>query len=106
MSQIVTRPHLDADGSITFERSQDVEDIIEHNKTLRSMPQKSDWGRHKWNLPNVIVEQLYKAYNGDEFPKPMNQEFWAFVDRKMDDPDYRAFRVDNPSNPFFIGHRK
>jgi len=104
---VATRLHFDAsENKITAQRTQDVEDIIEHNKVLRSMPQKSDWGRHKWNLPNVIVEQFYKSYNGDGPPKPMNAEFWAYVDRKMDDPDYRAFRVDDASNPFFIGHRK
>ncbi len=32
----------------------DVEDILEHNKTLRSMSQKSDWGRHIASIPNII----------------------------------------------------
>jgi len=107
MNEVATRLHFDSDGSMTVETVQDVEDILEHNKTLRSMPQRSDWGRHKWSAPNVIVEKLFNEFNKDCVPpRPMSTEFWVFVDKKMDDPDYKAFRVDDPANPFFIGYRK
>ena len=42
------------DRSITVYSHDDVEDILENNKRLRSTPQKSDWGRHVASIPNVI----------------------------------------------------
>jgi hypothetical protein len=47
-----------ADGSaITVQRVQDVEPILEHNKTLRTIEQRSDWGRHIASVPNVVLEK-------------------------------------------------
>lgn len=105
MSDLLTRFHFDNDA-VTVERVQDVEDIIEYNKLLRDQSQVGADFHQKWSLPNVMIERFYLEYAGDNAAPPMNGEFWAFVDKKMNDPDYAKFRTDNPSSPFFIGYRK
>ena len=45
------------DGDLVVRSFQDVEDIIERNKRLRSESQKSDWGRHVASIPNNILLQ-------------------------------------------------
>lgn len=98
MSEVSTRVTTDiSERKYHFERVQDVEPILEHNKLLRTMPQKSDWGRHIANIPNVIYEKWFKEYNeGRSTPdlKIFGPEFAAFVDRKLKDPDWAYLRVD------------
>jgi hypothetical protein len=94
MSEVVTRVHVDAsERRVIFERVQDVEPILEHNKMLQTMPQKSDWGRHIGSIPNVILERWiheegvnYLALPGDEFAR--------LIRRKLNDPDWRHLRTD------------
>lgn len=101
-----TRLHFSADGSFTAETVQDVEDIIENNKVLREQTTHGRDFRHKWNLPAVMVHKFYNEYNeGLSETRPMNQEFWLWVDRKLNDPDLAKFRTSNPSNPFRLGYR-
>lgn len=86
-----------ADGSsFTVERVQDVEPIIEHNKLLQTIEQKSDWGRHIASVPNVVLEKwLNEAWeNGNTNMQFGSEEFYQMVERKLQDPDYRAFRTD------------
>ena len=45
-----------SDGVVAY-TEQDVEAIIENNKRLQSIPQKSDWGRHVATIPNVFLTQ-------------------------------------------------
>jgi hypothetical protein len=110
MSDVETRVHVDpTERKYTFERVQDVEPILEHNKALRGLDQKSDWGRHIANIPNVVYEGWLNEYNeGRAVPdmKMFGPEFSEFVRKKLYDPDWSALRVDNPSNPFFIGYRR
>jgi len=94
---------------IDVQRTQDVEDILENAKELAKQPNPT--GDHfwdKWTLPNVIVEQFYIKYNeGRVDPKPMNQEFWLWVDKEvMTNPDYSRFRTGNKSRPFVMGYDK
>ncbi len=95
---IETRFHLDSNGTdITVERVQDVEPILEHNRVLRGLSQKSDWGRHKASIPNVIYEKWFNEYNAGRVPPDMNMfgpEFGSFVNRKLNDPDWAYLRVD------------
>jgi hypothetical protein len=95
---IATRFHLDRNGrDLTVERVQDVEPILDHNKLLRALPQKSDWGRHKACIPNVIYERWFNEYNAGRVPPDLDMfgpEFSAFVNVKLDDPDWAYLRVD------------
>lgn len=98
MSDVVTRVHSDpSTRSYTFQRIQDVEPILERNKALRSMPQKSDWGRHVASIPNVIYEKWFNEYNEGRSPPDLRMfgdEFSAFVERKLQDPEWAYLRTD------------
>ncbi len=98
MSEIFTQVTSDpTERKYHFNRVQDVEPILEHNKLLRTMPQKSDWGRHIASIPNVIYEKWFNEYNaGRSKPdlKIFGPEFSAFVQRKLQDPDYAYLRTD------------
>jgi hypothetical protein len=90
-----------ADGSkITIERVQDVEPIIEHNKKLQTIEQRSDWGRHVASVPNVVLEKwLNEEWDrGNIHMQFGTEEFYAMVERKLQDPDYRMFRTDASFN--------
>lgn len=94
-----TRIHVDG-KELTIERTQDVEPIIERNKALQSVEQKSDWGRHIASIPNIFLEQWlndeWKRGNvGLEFG---SDEFWKIVKRKLDDPEWQFLRVDGVSS--------
>lgn len=96
-NMLQTSLHVDESAkTFTFERAQDVEDIIELNKQLKTMEQKSDWGRHKARIPNIFLEQwLNEEYNrGNVSLRMYTPEFDAMVARKLDDPDWRFLRVD------------
>lgn len=98
MSDVLTRFHQDhSERLLTVERIQDVEPILENNHTLRSMPQKSDFMRHKARIPNVIYERWFNEYNaGRATPdlKMFGPEFAQFVNKKLNDPDWAYLRVD------------
>ena len=74
---------------------QDVEPILENNKLLRSMPQKSDFGRHIAEIPNVVCLQWIEEerQRGHEI-QFMSAEFKELVKRKIRDPDYAYLRTD------------
>lgn len=75
---------------------QDCDPILEHNKLLRSMPQKSDWGRHIASIPNVILTKwLNEEYaRGNVSLRMFSKEFDALVARKLRDPEWAYLRVD------------
>lgn len=108
MSEIQTRVHSDvSERAYTFERIQDVEPILERNKALQGEQQRSDWGRHFASVPAVIVEKwLNEEYaRGNTELRFLGPGFDEFIERKLRDPDNRAWRTDNPSNPFYMGYR-
>jgi len=93
-----TRIHLDSNGQdITVEMIQDVEPILEHNKLLRSMEQKSDWGRHIASIPNVIMARWLNEEwaRGNVSIKLFGPEMDALVDRKLKDPAWAYLRTDS-----------
>lgn len=98
MSEVFTRVKTDTtERKYHFERIQDVEPILEHNKLLRTMPQKSDWGRHVASIPNVIYEKWFNEYNAGRSKPDLSMfgpEFSAFVEQKLKDPDWAYLRVD------------
>lgn len=90
-----------ADGSkIVIERVQDVEPILEHNRVLQTLEQRSDWGRHVASVPNVILEKwLNEEWDrGNVILQFGSDEFFQMVERKLQDPQYRAFRTDASFN--------
>lgn len=88
------RLHVALDGGdLVVRRYQDAQDIADRAKMLREQPQHGDF-HHKWSLPNVMVDKFYQEYCGDfnkGAAKPMDAEFWAWVHKKMKDPQFKVF---------------
>lgn len=104
----LTRVHLDrSEKLIHVERLQDVEDILEDNKRLQGEQQRSDMMRHTGRVPAVVIEQWLNEEHkrGNTSLRFLGPGFDDWLIRKLKDPDNRAWRVDNPSNPFFMGWR-
>ncbi len=95
MSEVETRVHHTSDG-LLVERWQDCEPIIERNKRLQNMPQKSDWGRHVASIPCVILEKWLneEALRGNHAVRLFSEEFNQIVAKKLKDPDWRWLRTD------------
>ena len=92
-----TRLTLDqGEGVIVAETVQDVGPILERNKALRSIEQKSDWGRHIASIPNVIlIRWLNEEYaRGNVGLRIFSKEFDALIAKKLNDPDWKFLRVD------------
>ena len=98
---VATRIHLDPNGNdLAIEHVQDVEPILEHNAMLRTLDQKSDWGRHIASIPNVIMtrwlNEEYAAGNIDL--KMFSPEFDLIVEKKLKDPEWAFLRTDKQSS--------
>lgn len=97
MGDIFSWVHQDHnEKTTTFGRTQDVEPYLEHNKLLRSMPQKSDWGRHIASIPNVIIERWLNEEHarGNIGLRLYSREFDELIARKLRDPDWAYLRTD------------
>lgn len=109
MSDVAAQILLDSNGQdMAIRHVQDVEPILEHNAALRTMEQKSDWGRHVAKIPNVIyirwLDEEHKKGNTDL--RLFTPEFDAIVQKKLQDPDWAYLRVDKPALQVgFIGAR-
>ena len=92
-SRIVTDNNGD---TVTIYVEDDVEDIIEQNKQLATLPQKSDWGRHVASIPNVILNRWLneEQLRGNWMLRMGGEEWDKLVARKLQDPDWRFLRVD------------
>ena len=103
--EVITNLRWDGDTLIVH-RSQDAQDIADRAKMLAEQPQHGADFHHRWSIPATMVEQFYQEYCGDGFAeaKPMNQEFWEWVHKKMKDPAYKIFWTHNPSKPFHMGY--
>ena len=84
------------DRSITVYSHDDVEDILENNKRLRSTPQKSDWGRHIASIPNVIsVKWLNEEWErGNTKLRFLSKEWDELVAKKLKDQEWAFLRTD------------
>lgn len=75
----------------------DVTDVLEHNRQLRSMEQKMDWGRHIASIPNVIlVKWLNDERNRGRDIKAFSKEMDELVAQKLADPEWAYLRTDGP----------
>jgi hypothetical protein len=100
MSGVAVNFHRDSNGKdLTIEHVQDVEPILENNQRLRTMEQRSDWGRHVADIPNVIYVQWLNEEHakGNTKLRLFTPEFDALVQRKLKDPDWFHLRTDKPS---------
>ena len=101
--------HLALEGADLVVRTfQDAQDIADRAKMLREQPNRGDF-HHKWSIPNTLVDQFYGEYCGIDshgvatgVAKPMNQEFWTWVHKKMQDPQYKVFWCHD--NQFRVGY--
>ena len=83
------------DGNLIVHSSGDVEDTLEGNHQLRSMPQTSDWIRHVYRVPNEVVLQiLNEAWQRGHYVKYLSKEFEELVTRKLRDREFYKLRVD------------
>ena len=92
-TKIVT---YDDGETVTIVVEDDVEDIIEQNKQLATLEQKSDWGRHVASIPNVILNRWLneEQLRGNHMLRMGGEEWDKLVARKLQDPDWRFLRVD------------
>ena len=95
-----TRVHLDSNGKdLAIENLQDVEPILEWNKSARSEEQRSDWGRHIARIPNVkLVEWMNEEHaKGNTAFRLFTKEADELIARKLKDSDNAYLRVDKPA---------
>jgi hypothetical protein len=91
-SDVQTQYHFDADGLLTVNRVQDCEDIIENNKLLQTVEQKSDWGRQIASIPCIVLERWIRE-DGVNYLALPGDEFGRLVKRKLRDPDWAWLRT-------------
>ena len=91
-----TRVLLEKDRSIVVASQDDVEGVLEHNKKLRSITQRSDWGRHVASIPPVIcVKWLNEEYErGNNQIRFLSKEWDELVLKKLNDPEWKYLRTD------------
>lgn len=95
--EIDTKLHVDESaGSFTINRVQDVQDIIDRNKYLQTVEQKSDWGRHVATIPNIFLEKWLREEwdRGNVDLKLFSVEMDELCERKLKDPDWKFLRSD------------
>jgi hypothetical protein len=108
--EILNRAHFDpVERAFTFQQIQDVTDIMDRNKALQneSADHKVTW-RHHACVPNVVITKWLQEEwaRGNASLRFLGPGFDEWYQKKLDDPDNRAWRTDNPSNPFYLGWRK
>jgi hypothetical protein len=86
---------LDHTGTVIASTTQDVEPILERNKLLRGEPQRSDWGRHVAQIPNVLLVQWLNEEHarGNTQLRMFTREFDELVARKLADPEWAYLRT-------------
>lgn len=92
----MTQIRLDkSDRRIIVVSQDDVEGVLERNKVLRALPQKSDWGRHVASIPNVIVVKwLNEAWERGQDIRYLSKEWDELVLKKINDPEWKYLRTD------------
>ena len=84
------------DKSIVAVSVQDCDEILDQNKILREQTQKSDWGRHIAQVPNVIITKWLNEEwaKGNTHLRPFTKEFnETVVKKKLQDPNYKYLLV-------------
>tara|TARA_R110002020_G_scaffold287099_1_gene502589 strand:- start:31060 stop:31365 length:306 start_codon:yes stop_codon:yes gene_type:complete len=98
MSEIKTVFHENRDGSMTFERKQDIGDILADNKELYkggdSQPEDLSMGRRVASIPLVVVEQWMKE-GINIFDMGHDPDVKREVHKRLNSVDYRHLRTHN-----------
>jgi hypothetical protein len=96
---------LNEKRSIAVVSTDDVEPILEGNKTLRGVEQtNTDGFRHKARIPNILmVKWLNEEWARGSNVRYLSTEWDAVVARKLKDPEYAYLLVDGPSH--WVGYR-
>lgn len=94
MSLVSTIIHSDAsEGTVTFQRVQDVEAILENNKRLQNEAQgRAETFHHVGTIPNIILERWMKE-DGVNYLALSGEEFGKLVFKKLRDPDWAWLRT-------------
>lgn len=101
-----THIHLDSNGQdLAVEHVQDVQPILEQNKLLRTLQQKSDCTREVADIPNVILIRWLNEEHarGNTELRMFSFEFNQIVKRKLRDPDWANLRTDSQQVQGFMG---
>ena len=82
----------DAHGTIIFKTTQDTDGIVESNKAIRNAggPKHKNM-KHIARVPKIFIEQWLK----ESGLRMGTREFLDYIKKKINDPDYEAFKVTN-----------
>lgn len=95
MGNVETRFHIQSDGTLIIETSQDCEAIIENNHALNMEAQRSDWGRHVATIPNgLLVKWMNEERERGHPVRFLSKEMDEMVEKKLKDPLYAKLRTD------------
>lgn len=92
MSGVSTRVHAGADGTLTFERVQDCDPILDANKALQNdgdgySPSREL--RRVASIPNVVIEKWLNEEGINFF----NPDHWSAIRRKLNSNEYLWLRT-------------
>lgn len=80
--------------NIVLYHEDDVHEVLEHNKQLRSMDQTGDF-RHIASIPPVVlVKWMDDERNRGREIQFLSKEMDELVQRKLNDPDWKYLRTD------------
>jgi hypothetical protein len=99
-----TQTHQDGKTTV-INRVQDVEPVLERNKELQKIPQRSEWFRHTATIPNVILEQwLQEEWSkGNADLTWSSKEFEQIIRKKLADPDWKYLKVIDSAPRYVTG---
>jgi hypothetical protein len=87
---IRTRFHPHSDGTVTVQRTDDVEPVLDWNKKLQTTPQtRTESFHHIASIPNIVIEQ-WLIESGLKMGSP---EFTVFIRKKLRDRDWLFLRT-------------
>ncbi len=85
--------------AVTWEDGDTIQAIVDHNKRLQTIPQKSDWGRHVASIPLWVCQKWLddERNRGNFSVRWLSKEFDELTARKLKDPEWKWLRTDAPS---------
>jgi hypothetical protein len=80
----------DGEDQIIYRRFQDIEPVLAQNKYL----QTNAWGRQEWMWHAASIPEIFVCkWLHEDGVNVLRKENWDFLKRKLNDPDFRDFRV-------------
>ncbi len=91
--------------NIVLYHEDDVSDVLENNKKLRSMEQTGDF-RHVASIPPVVlVKWMDDERNRGRDIQFLSKEMDELVAQKLRDPDWSYLRTDGPQHRIGYGNK-